>query len=242
MKACLRRGLAVVGIVAALVGIEQARAAIVYQQDFEPPVPTSSASSNFGGFGQINNISNTGWQVQGGGGGNGISVTTGVDTNGMGGSQALFANWDHSAAISFTFNQYTVYGLAAPNVPLSQIQVALDIFMSGSEAANNPLAVSLQQGGGATFGERKFTPTLTNDAFTHVEFSLDQATPTGLDFDPSQGFNLQVNHGAFGFGFDASNIVRLDNVVIQTVPEPASAGLMVMAALGMFGWSKARRR
>ncbi len=197
-------------------------AAILYQQNFDPLVPTSSASANFGGFGQINNIGGTGWQVQGGGGGNGISVTAGIDTSGVAGSQSLFATWDHSAASSFTFNQYTVYGLPALNLPLSQIQVSLDLFMSGSETANDPIAISLQQGGGATFGERKFTPTLANNAFTNVQFTLDQATAGGLDFDPSQAFNFQVNHGAGGFGFDANNTVRIDNVLIQSVPEPAS--------------------
>ncbi len=219
-----------------------ADAAILYQQNFEPPAPTSSASANFGGFGQINNIGGTGWQVQGGGGGGGISVVTGIDTNGVGGSQSLFATWDHSAASSFTFNQYTVYGLAAPNLPLSQIQVSLDLFMSGSESANNPIAVSLQQGGGATFGERKFSPTLANGVFTHVAFTLDQATPTGLDFDPSQAFNFQVNHGAGGFGFDANNTVRIDNVLIQSVPEPASAVLMSLTAIAFVRRSRRPRR
>jgi hypothetical protein len=244
MKSRLTRGAVAVGFVVAIIGTNKTQGAIVYQQNFDAPVPTSSTSANFGGFGQINNISNTGWQVQGGGGGNGISVTAGVDTNGVGGTQSLFANWDHSAASSFTFNQITNYGLSAPNVPLSQIQVALDIFMSGSEGANNPITVSLQQGSGATFGERKVTPTLTNGVFTHVQFTLDQATPTGLDFDPSQGFNFQLNHGAFGFGFDAGNIVRIDNVVIQTipVPEPATSVLAVLAVLGLIGSAKTRRK
>ena len=90
-------------------------AAIVYQQNFESPVTTTSSSATFGGFGQINNVGGSGWQIQGGGGGTGIAVTTGVDTNGVGGSQALFATWDHSQASGFTFNQFTTYGVSAPN-------------------------------------------------------------------------------------------------------------------------------
>jgi hypothetical protein len=219
----------------------RAVAAIVYQQNFESPVTTTSSSAAFGGFGQINNIGGSGWQVQGGGGGTGIAVTTGVDSNGVGGSQALFATWDHSQASGFTFNQFTTYGVGAPLAPLAQIQVSMDLFINGSESANNPLTISLQQGSNATFGERKFTPTLANGAYTHVVFTLDQATATGIDFDPAQGFNFQINHGAGGFGFDAGNTVRIDNALIQTVPEPAAIGTMCLALLGLLGVAGFRR-
>src|SRR3954463_1854807 len=90
-----------------------AQAVTVYSQNFEPPsVTTSSASAGPGGF--IDATDNAGgsfWQVQGGGSNGGVSVTAGIDTNGVGGSQALFANWDHTLAAGanqFTFNQYTV--------------------------------------------------------------------------------------------------------------------------------------
>jgi hypothetical protein len=222
-------------------GTSSAVAAIVYQQNFESPVTTTSSSANFGGFGQINNIGGSGWQVQGGGGGTGISVTTGVDTSGVGGSQALFATWDHSQATGFTFNQFTTYGVGAPLVPLAQIQVSMDLFINGSESANNPLTISLQQGSDPTFGERKFTPTLTNGAYTHVVFTLDQATAGGIDFNPALGFNFQVNHGAGGFGFDAGNTVRIDNALIQTVPEPAAICTMGLALAGLLGVARFRR-
>src|SRR5262245_50747542 len=87
-----------------------ARAAVSYSQNFEAPVTTSSSTQGPGGFVQVNNAGGSQWQVQGGGGGGGVTLTAGVDTNGVGGSQGLFANWDHSAATDFTFNQYTVYG------------------------------------------------------------------------------------------------------------------------------------
>ena len=237
-----RKALLVGALVLTAIGAgTSATAAIVYQQNFEPPVTTVSSSANFGGFGQLNNVGGSGWQVQGGGGGNGISVTTGIDTNGVGGGQALFANWDHSQASSFTFNQFTTYGIGAPGVPLAQIQVSMDLFISGSESANNPLAISLQQGSNATFGERKFTPTLANGSYTHVEFTLDQATAGGIDFNPALPFNFQVNHGAGGFGFDAGNIVRIDNTLIQTVPEPATLSVMALGLLGILGAGRARR-
>jgi hypothetical protein len=211
-----------------ILALKKANGAVVYQQNFEAPVTTVSGSAG-PGFVQLNNVGNSGWQVQGGGGGNGVSLVGGVDTNGVGGSQALFGTWDQSNASGFTFNQYTVYGLGAPGVPLNQIQVAMDLFIAGAEGTTN-IAVSLQQGSDATFGERKFTPTLTNGAFTHVEFTLDQAAVGGIDFNPALGFNLQVNHGVNGFGFDAGNTVRIDNVLVQTVPEPATLTLMALGA------------
>jgi hypothetical protein len=100
-----------------------------------------------GGFVQLNDVGTSGWQVQGGGGAAGVSLTAGVDTNGVGGSQALFANWDHTPAAPgfFTFNQYTVYGaVAAAGVPASAVRVEMDLFMSGSETANDPIKVVIQ--------------------------------------------------------------------------------------------------
>ena len=138
----------------------QAQAAVLYSENFESYSQSSVGPTAFGGFGQINNVGGSPWQVQGGGGGGGISVTTGIDANGVGDSQSFFANWDHSAASSFTFDQETAYGvIAAPGAgnTLANIQIGLSIFMSGSETSNTPIAVELENNGSAW----DFTPTLT---------------------------------------------------------------------------------
>jgi len=232
-----------VGACATLALAGAAQAVTVYSQNFEPPsVTTSSASAGPGGFVQAtNNAGGSFWQVQGGGSNAGVSVTAGIDTNGVGGSQALFANWDHTPAAGtgqFTFNQYTVYGRPAigAGTTANQVQISLDLFMSGSETSNTPLQVIYQQNGTL---DMAFTPTLANDTFTHVVFTLDQATNSG-SFDPTLGFNFRVNHGAGGFGFDANNIVRVDNILIATVvPEPASIAGFAVGALGLM--SRRRR-
>jgi PEP-CTERM motif len=219
-----------VALSAILAGPSLSYAAVLYSQNFEAPVTTASTTVGPGGFVQLNNLGGSGWQVQGGGGNGGVTLTAGVDINGVGGSQALFANWDQTpAAGSFSFNQYTVYGgVAAPGAgtPLANIQVSMDLFMSGSESSNTPIDILIQNG-----GDNKFTPTLTNGAYTHVVFTLAQTT--GGAYDPTQLSNVRLQHGAGGFGFDANNIVRVDNILVQTVPEPSALLLMGFGSLAV---------
>lgn len=222
VKASALAALAALGVSAATANAQ------LYSQNFEPPVATSSSSSVFGGYGAINNISGTSWQVQGGGGGAGVgTVSAGVDTNGVGGSQALFAIWDHSTATDYTYNQYTIYGIPGPGAgtPASLFKVSMDLFMDGSESSNTPIGVLIQNNG----TDMSYTPTLANGAFTHVEFTLDQASNAGL-FDGSMSFNIRLQHGAGGFGFDAGNVVRVDNILVEAIPEP-TLGLLSLGGL-----------
>ena len=232
--------LAALGIAALLALPGLSPAASLYSENFETYANASVGPTSFGGFGQINNVGGSPWQVQGGGGGGGIAATTGIDANGVGGSKSFFANWDHSLASSFTFDQETAYGvIAAPGAgtPLSQIQVSLSLYMSGSESSTTPIGVDVQNNG----NDFVFTPTLANGVFTTVAFTLNQTTPSGANaFDPTLTSNLRVQFGAGGFGFDANNIVRLDNIVVQTVPEPSALALLGLGACGL-GLRRRRR-
>jgi hypothetical protein len=203
-----------------------ASAAVLYSQDFEPPgTTTSSASNGPGGYVAVYPATSTGaWQVQGGSGGGTVTLTAGVDTNGVGGSQGLFASWDQSAATGYTYNQYSNYGAvgAAGAAPASQVKVTLDLYMEGSETSNTPIEVLV-------FGT-SYSPTLTNGAYTSVSYTLDQATGT---YNGGGASNFALQHGVGGFGFDANNLVRADNIVVQTIPEPAAGALLVAGAAAL---------
>jgi hypothetical protein len=103
--------------------------------------------------------------------------------------------------------------------------------MSGSESSNTPIDVVIQNG-----GDNKFTPTLANNAYTHVVFTLAQTT--GGSYDPAQLSNVRLQHGAGGFGFDANNIVRLDNILVQTIPEPSSLLLIALGSLALVAFRR----
>ena len=213
-----------------------AHAAVLYAQNFESPVPLSSTAVGPSGFVQVNDVSGTSWQIQGGGGAGGVSLVAGVDANGSGGGQSLVATWDHTPAAAgfFTYNQYTLYGLPAPGagVAANQIKVSMDIFIDGS-TTNNPIEVIYFQG-----SDHTFTPVLTNGAYTSVSFTLDQTLGSAID--PTQSFNLQLRHGSGGFEFDAGNIVRIDNVTVEVVPEPMTLALASVAALAIVGIHRRR--
>jgi hypothetical protein len=216
-----------------------------YEEDFESPVVLNSQIDGPALFVQIDNIEKNpgGWQVQGGTAGNGtVTLSAGVDNQGVGGSQALFANWDHTGAAgsNFAFNQYAVSGLLGfpGGIAESDVRIELDIFISGSETSNSPITVAFAGNNGTI--NRPFFPVLANNQFTHVEFSLDQTSGSAVDL--TQPFNLRLLHSGAGFGFDANNIVRIDNVSVYAVPEPVGASAITLAAMGLFAMRRQLRK
>lgn len=214
-----------------------AAAQTLYQQNFDA-LASASTTTTPGTYVAVDDVGGSGWQIQGGTGGGGITLTAGIDGNGVGGSQALFGTWDTSGGSSYTWNQYTYYGVggAGAGATLANIDVSLDIFMSGSDSSTPIMVSALQSSGSISLD---FTPTLANDSYTHVQFTLDQATATGGSFDPTAEFWFRLSHGNGGFGFDNPNTVQIDNVMIQVVPEPTAAALLGLSALGLI-WLRRR--
>jgi hypothetical protein len=208
-------------------------AQVLYEQNFNALASSSTVVPGIGGYGAAENVGGSGWQIQGGNGAGTISLTAGINANGVGGSQALFGTWDTATGLDYTWNQYTYYGVGGAGVggTLANINVSLDLYMSGSSSAT-PITLHALQNNGST--ELNFVPTLTDGQYTHVTYTLAQATAGGAGvFDPTAGFWFRVSHGAGGFGFDAGNTVQIDNVMISVVPEPATAALAGIGAAAM---------
>ncbi len=136
----------------------------------------------------------------------------------------------------YTFNQYTVYDLPgfAPGTTLADVTISMDLFIDGS-STNNPLSIEFQ----GTGGTRSITPVLANGAYTTVSFPL--SAMSGGTPDLTGMYSVRVNHGADGFGFDAGNIVRIDNVqVTNAVPEPCTLLLVGLTVAGAFFFNRRR--
>jgi hypothetical protein len=196
--------------------VSWADAAILLDQNFNDPLPGSTVSGP-ATYVAVNDPS-PGWQVQGGSATD-ITLTAGVDDQGVGGSQALFAIWDMSTGTMYSYNQTTIYGIPGPTETLSpsNVRVSLDVFVSGYENDSEPIDFVFQTNGDVA-GESSYQTTVTNDAYKHIEFTLNQGNaPETLQLDMTTSFNFRIQHGAGGFGFDDGNVMRIDNVLIETI-------------------------
>jgi len=236
-----KRAVARAWIVAlSLVASSSASAAVIPGADYNFNGSAPSSATQSGGYASPGTFEF--WQIQGGSDAT-TSITGGIDTNGTASGatpagNALFATWDQVGG-TYTYLQLSNYyanptntagGASGPE----QVQVSFDVFVDGATVAT-PLSVQVNQGGYTS----TFTPTLANGAYTHVQYTLDQAVQTGT-FSNTANFNLlRLEANAATFGLDTGNTIRLDNFNLQVVvPEPSSA----IALLGVAGFAALRRR
>jgi hypothetical protein len=167
-----------------------------------------------------------GYEIQGGTGG-GASLTAGIEAVGVGGTNALSANWDTTLGINYGWGQVSYYGAPTPTggTPVHLVKVSLDIYMNGFNVTD-PFEVVYQYPSADipnTPGGRAIRATTTNDQFTTVSFFLNQTygnlPPNFALFDTSSNLRFQYGQGGDGgtFGFDTNNLIRVDNIKIEVV-------------------------
>jgi hypothetical protein len=205
-----------------------------YSHDFENDTVVTNGPTT-GTFVQFNGAANggSGWQVQMGANGTAThTLTSGIDTNGVGGSRALFSAADstNDASAFFFFWQLQNFNIPAPGAGNTAADVRVQYDMSVAGATNTtPWQAELSQGGGVWKAD--ITPTIATDgSFSHVSFLLSDGVQTGV-FDPTQGLTMQLSTGSGGYGFDAGNAVHLDNVSVTVVPEPSLLGLLAVGGM-----------
>ena len=169
----------------------------------------------------------------------------GVDANGVGGSQGFYDSIDASGDAGVTYYFYAGLGrsdIAAPGTLVgttaSNVTFSVDLAAVGNISAT-PVSIQLAQfnGNTATY-TNAYSPTLTA-GFNHLSYALGSVGTTSGTYDPTRNLSLVFTYDNNGFGLDAGNFVRIDNLLLTTAatPEPAA-----MAVLGVAGTAALRRR
>lgn len=199
-----------------------ASAGVIYDQDFESFATGTVSPDGWWKFDGDSNYINTVWEAQPYSGSQ--SLVYGLD-----GAAAFGTSWYWYAGVGRSDIAASALGQAAADVTLS-----LDLAVVGA-VNTTPLSVRVSQWDGvAESWSSTWNPTLTTDgSFTSVSVTLDTGTQTGT-YNPTYG--LSINSIAFnndGFGLDDGNLVIIDNVHLETIPEPATIGLFGLALTAM---------
>jgi hypothetical protein len=99
-------------------------------------------------------------------------------------------------------------------------------------------------GGATIYGSFLPAQALVEGTYTRVSFALDGGTPSaGITrlfplppvsfplipaFDPTVPLEIDVSFGSTGFGLDNGNSISVDNLLVESVPEPTTAALLVI--------------
>jgi hypothetical protein len=95
---------------------------------------------------------------------------------------------------------------------------------------------------GATIFQSDYFPTLVS-GYNHIGYTLNQGQITAYvnspgapsitpEFDPTVTLSWSINFDNVGFGSDAGNALSVDNIQIESVPEPGTIAMLVGTMYG----------
>lgn len=226
-------GLTIFSLLVSVYGASTADGAVIYTQNFLTPTTSPAPLRNYdwnmnygSGATVYNTAATTNYTVAGNPGSDGANgYLSGGTTLTLGSPVLLWTNVGTFGAI----NDLTSITFALKNTSTSEnIRTALQI--GGNWYVTNTFYNS------NSFATLTMTPSLTTWSgltFTSGS-SLALGSTTAL---PSSGAI-----SAIGF-FDAAqvNIIRLDTVVVNSVPEPSVCGLILLSGMAWGAWSRSRK-
>jgi hypothetical protein len=140
-------------------------------------------------------------------------------------TQAAVLDWTVTTPVfGVGFSMGSQTSLAAGAGSLGGLTFSYDIYTGGAATAGatTPLTIWFDQfpGGVKTF-DASISPTITTDGkWTHVSFTLDQLTPSGMPgsatYDPTQGFEIGFD-GGMGLSVNTGDTgqIVLDNILLM---------------------------
>ncbi len=208
-----------------------ASATVLYFQDFNTP---NSATP----------LSTFGWSTFSGGTPAPTVVSSGTTTGGIFNTERVAhinLNTTDSASSWFGGLRYT-YGTALPTLDLSLLSFTANVYAGGSVGPRGDVTLRIESSANNWIGWTISGTTLTQTNGIVAGGLLSQATHSLGTFNPNAtSFNLVLAFANVGtWGNDSSNIIAIDNVSLQVIPEPASAAAL-FGALAL-GAAAARRR
>ncbi len=166
--------------------------------------------------------------------------TVGVDANGVGGTQGGFLSFDRTGAdpTAFTANNYRAFFSTASQGPAVSNDAAdyvltFDIVAEGLES--NQVFSQFDLSVGDAFFQGDYQATGTYQTVTANLADVGSAAAVSnfdaSDFASNPVITFKALDSTGAFGADNDNTIRVDNIRITEIPEPASLSLLAAGGL-----------
>jgi hypothetical protein len=232
-------------------------AAVLYSNDFDDLIPGSvpvNASGlvqlhfNTASFGYSGAVATANWEVTATGGTGGSHGFT-EHVNGQGTSDydlsfgvGVQPGGASASQIRVSMDIMEVGGISTTPVKVDVSQID---FQYESERGVDANQDGDMDDPAITYQSISPSATLTDGVYAHISFTLDEGVhsasitktvshqppivfPLTPLFDPTRTASINVTLDAAGFGLDNGNSISVDNLLVESVPEPSTIALLVV--------------